>query len=51
MKTNQSKKSYVSPKIEVTNVELEQGIAAASVSSDVQQSWDNADDDNRTIDW
>lgn len=54
MKTNQSKRIYVSPKIEATNVELEQGIAAGSASTtsnDPQQSWDQADDDNRTINW
>lgn len=57
MKTDQFKKIYVSPKIEATNVELEQGIAAGSAapadtfSNDPQQSWDNADNDNRTIDW
>ena len=54
MKTNQSKKIYISPKIEATNVELEQGIAAGSantISNDPQQSWEQADDDNRTINW
>ncbi|MDF2515900.1 MAG: hypothetical protein K0R59_1196 [Sphingobacterium sp.] len=57
MKTNQSKNIYVSPKIEAMNVELEQGIAAGSaapgntISNDPQESWDNADDDNRLINW
>lgn len=57
MKTNQSKKIYVSPKMEVTTIELEQGIAAGSASpgnttsNDPQESWDNADDDNRLINW
>jgi len=56
MKTNQSKNTYISPKIEAINVELEQGIAAGSaapadVSNDPQQSWDQADDDNRLINW
>ncbi|GAA4171532.1 hypothetical protein [Sphingobacterium ginsenosidimutans] len=57
MKTNQSKNIYVSPKIEAMNVELEQGIAAGSaapgntISNYPQESWDNADDDNRLINW
>lgn len=51
MNTNEPKKIYLSPRIELITVEMEQGIAAASVSSEVQQSWENADDDNRTIDW
>lgn len=52
MKTNQSKNIYISPKIESINVELEQGIAAGSaVSNDPQQSWDQADDDDRVINW
>lgn len=57
MKTNQSKNIYVSPKIEALNVELEQGIAAGSAapgnatSNDPQQSWDQADDDDRLINW
>jgi len=56
MNTNQLKYIYVSPKIEVTNVELEQGIAAGSapgntISNDPQESWDQADDDNRLINW
>jgi hypothetical protein len=56
MNSSLSKKKYVSPRIESLNVELEQGIAAgsqqpSSVTNDVQQSWDKADDDNRGIDW
>ncbi|WP_286841861.1 MULTISPECIES: hypothetical protein [Sphingobacterium] len=54
MNTNNSKKIYVSPKIEATNIELEQGIAAgsaATTSNDPQESWDKADDDNRLINW
>lgn len=57
MNTNEPKRIYLSPRIELMTVELEQGIAAGSAapadtfSNDPQQSWDNADDDNRTIDW
>lgn len=53
---NTEKKNYKSPRIVAMEVELEQGIAAGSgpnsvQSTDPQQSWNNADDDNRTIDW
>ncbi|WP_411971929.1 hypothetical protein ACLCDV_18690 [Sphingobacterium sp. Lzh-3] len=54
---NSEKKVYISPRVESTTVELEQGIAAGSAapdtihSTDPQESWDNAGDDNRTINW
>ncbi|WP_312333923.1 hypothetical protein [Sphingobacterium sp.] len=54
MNTNKSKNTYVSPKVEAINVELEQGIAAgsaATTSNDPQESWEKADDDNRIINW
>ncbi|WP_223578075.1 hypothetical protein [Sphingobacterium sp. GVS05A] len=54
MKTNQSKNIYISPKIEAINIELEQGIAAgsaATTTNNPQESWDQADDDNRLINW
>lgn len=57
MKT-EVKKSYSSPRVESTQVELEQGIAAGSASAlpgdngnSVQQEWTNGPDDSRTIDW
>ena len=54
MKTNQSKNIYVSPKIEAINIELEQGIAAgsaATTTNNPQESWDQADHDDRLINW
>ena len=54
MNTHQSKKLYISPKIEAIQIELEQGIAAGSqgqVSNTPEESWDKVDDDNRTINW
>ncbi|QQD15446.1 hypothetical protein [Sphingobacterium sp. UDSM-2020] len=50
---NELKKTYITPKVEFTTIELEQGIAAGSnqAESTVEQSWDNGDDDNRTITW
>ncbi|MGB3104476.1 hypothetical protein, partial [Sphingobacterium siyangense] len=53
---NIEKKVYISPRVETTTVELEQGIAAGSApdtihSTDPQESWDNVGDDNRTINW
>ncbi|ULT23680.1 hypothetical protein KUH03_31665 [Sphingobacterium sp. E70] len=51
---NTEKKVYISPRIEALAVELEQGIAAgsaATTTNDPQESWDNADDDNRLINW
>ena len=50
---NESKKTYISPKVEMTTIELEQGIAAGSAeaSNTVQQEWENGQDDNRTISW
>lgn len=51
------KKTYISPKIEINVVELEQGIAVGSVTNDaevnntVQQEWENGEDDNRVFSW
>ncbi|MDH5828799.1 hypothetical protein [Sphingobacterium faecium] len=48
---NESKKIYISPKVEMTTIELEQGIAAGSnpTNNKIQESWDNGEDDNRTF--
>lgn len=51
------KKTYISPKIEINVVELEQGIAVGSATNDaevnntVQQEWENGEDDNRVFSW
>jgi len=56
--TTDIRKAYISPRVEATQVELEQGIAAGSAgalpgdnSNSVQQEWTNGPDDSRTIDW
>lgn len=56
--TTDIRKTYMSPRVEATQVELEQGIAAGSASAlpgdnsnSVQQEWTNGPDDSRTIDW
>ncbi|MDR0262859.1 MAG: hypothetical protein LBJ04_06500 [Sphingobacterium sp.] len=47
-----TKKNYISPRIQSEEVELEQGIAAGSaVDTTVEQSWEKSDDDNRLINW
>ncbi|WP_282638453.1 hypothetical protein [Sphingobacterium thalpophilum] len=52
MNTDHSKKIYISPRIDVIPVELEQGIAAGSaVDNTVQESWDNSGDVEKTINW
>lgn len=50
---NESKKTYISPKVEMITIELEQGIAAGSAEANntVQQEWENGQDDTRTISW
>lgn len=48
---DESKKLYISPKIESTTIELEQGIAAGSVQPQAQQEWETTEDDTRTISW
>lgn len=50
---NELKKSYISPKVESTTIELEQGIAAGSnpANNTVEQSWETTDNDTRTITW
>lgn len=52
------KKTYLSPRVEATQVELEQGIAAGSAcanpgdnSNTVQQEWIDGPNDSRTLDW
>ncbi len=57
MNTNM-KKTYVSPKMDIFNIELEQGIAAGSANvtpgdntQTVQHEWDVAPDDTRSLDW
>ncbi|WP_200878576.1 hypothetical protein [Sphingobacterium sp. ML3W] len=48
---NELKKTYTSPKVEMTTIELEQGIAAGSnpTNNTIQESWGNGEDDNRTF--
>jgi hypothetical protein len=53
---NIEKKNYISPRVEATEVVLEQGIAAGSGpdsvrSAEPQESWSRDADDNRTLDW
>jgi len=52
------KKKYAQPRVEVTSIFTEEGIAAGSArvfpqNSDgyVQDSWEQESDDNRNIDW
>lgn len=52
------KKEYVSPEIEVSYVEAEEGIATGSAlvlppdsAGDVQEQWDSDSNDGRTVDW
>lgn len=58
MNTNNLKEVYISPRIQVILLALEQGIAAGSATltptttNDYpQESWDNADDDDHMINW
>lgn len=50
---NESKKTYISPKVEMTTIELEQGIAAGSTNAtnSVRGSVEIGADDERTLDW
>ena len=52
------KKKYAQPKVEVTLIYTEEGIASGSAKvypySDnaiIQEEWTKEDDDNRNIDW
>ncbi|MCT4216652.1 hypothetical protein HZP46_14410 [Elizabethkingia anophelis] len=58
MMSNFQKEEYVSPEVETSLVEVEEGIATGSArvlppdfGGNVQEQWDSDSDDSRTVEW
>jgi len=58
MENHEKKMKYVSPQLNVEEVEMEQGIAAGSAavkpgssSNEVKSQWDTGSDSNSNVEW